>query len=568
MDEIANQDGRSAPLLAAAIGIILVIALAIIDVYYGVKVNTSSLFPTLLLVCWWARDRRFLWLFTALCIAAVIAAGVLEQSDSRAWLHRCMAIAALLAMAGITHYLLFSWQIIGDKNDQLKSRSDDLARANADLEARETEIATQNEELRSTTEELERQSEELRVANDELARRERTLESLLRLARSLSADQSRSETMERICRSLAEMIDGPGLGVAIKLFEEGVLRIVCHHGFGDAGLASDVLPFEQSFARLIIEKNYTGYLEDINLRPDLVIPQPKEGDRFRSVVAAPLRVNGKAIGTLEVLSRDPRTWSDEQVAMLESLASQTSISLQSAEFFERVEQQRRRFETIFHTLPIGVSVIDAASRQLISNPAGVSLLNLPAQIEPENYPASISFRRFRDGVELSFQEMPLMRALGGEAVRGEEVEMVFPDGRRITVLISAAPIRTPRRIEGAVSVYADITTLKALHQELDARRRSAEESSLRKTRFLAQVSHDIRNPVNAISLLAELLYRTASEPAMAAEVPSIAADVRRNALSLVELVTVVLDLTRFDSGRIDLEESEFSLNELINDECR
>jgi signal transduction histidine kinase len=85
---------------------------------------------------------------------------------------------------------------------------------------------------------------------------------------------------------------------------------------------------------------------------------------------------------------------------------------------------------------------------------------------------------------------------------------------------------------------------------------------------LAQVSHDIRNPVNAISLLAELLYRTASEPAMAAEVPSIAADVRRNALSLVELVTDVLDLTRFDSGRIDLEESEFSLNELINDECR
>jgi PAS domain-containing protein len=128
--------------------------------------------------------------------------------------------------------------------------------------------------------------------------------------------------------------------------------------------------------------------------------------------------------------------------MLESLASQTSISLQSAEFFERVEQQRRRFETIFHTLPIGVSVIDAASRQLISNPAGVSLLNLPAQIEPENYPASISFRRFRDGVELSFQEMPLMRALGGEAVRGEEVEMVFPDGRRITVLISASKGRS------------------------------------------------------------------------------------------------------------------------------
>jgi signal transduction histidine kinase len=110
--------------------------------------------------------------------------------------------------------------------------------------------------------------------------------------------------------------------------------------------------------------------------------------------------------------------------------------------------------------------------------------------------------------------------------------------------------------------------MKQLQAELDARRRSAEEGAVRKSRFLAQVSHDIRNPVNAISLLAELLYRTASEPAMAGEVPSIAADLRRNAVSLVELVSDVLDLTRYDAGRVELEHVTFSLHEMLGDECR
>jgi PAS domain S-box-containing protein len=552
---------RSVAMMAGAIAIALLIVLAVIDVYYGVTVNTTPLYPTLLLVCWWVRDRIFLWIFTGLIIVANIISGVAEQSDSRGWLHRWMSVAAVLVTARIFHSLLRTWQEVAVTNGE-------LGRANLDLTAREQDIATQNEELRSQTEELERQSEELRVANDELARRERTLEALLRLARALKADMSRSDTLDRICQTLGEMVNGPGLGVAVKLIEGNMLRIICHYGFGPAGPLNEKLPFEKSFARLVIERNHTGYLEDINLRPDLMMPQPKEGEPFRSVLAAPLRVNGEPIGTLEIFSRERKSWSDEQINMVESLASQTSISLQAADLFERIERERRRFETIFRTLPIGVGVIDADGQEINNNPASVMMLHLPSRVQGPHFEQVVSYRRYLDGQEIPNRQMPLFRALNGEEINGEEIELVFPGGKKLTVLISAAPIRTPDKIEGAVAAYVDITTLKSLQQELDSRRRTAEESSVRKSRFLAQVSHDIRNPVNAISLLAELLYRTASEPAMAGEVPSIAADLRRNALSLVDLVTDVLDLTRFDSGRIDLEESEFSLNELLYDECR
>src|SRR5207248_10814902 len=51
----------------------------------------------------------------------------------------------------------------------------------------------------------------------------------------------------------------------------------------------DALPIYQSFAHLIMEANKTGSLEDVSLRPDLIITQPKAGTPMRSVMAAPLR---------------------------------------------------------------------------------------------------------------------------------------------------------------------------------------------------------------------------------------------------------------------------------------
>ena len=119
-----------------------------------------------------------------------------------------------------------------------------------------------------------------------------------------------------------------------------------------------------------------------------------------------------------------------------------------------------------------------------------------------------------------------------------------------------------------MAAFVDITPQKELQRELDARRREAEEASVRKTRFLAAVSHDIRTPANAISLLAELIRRTATNPAMAGEVPDLARELHGSAVSLVNLLSDVLDVARFDSDRIELQESEFPLAGLLAEESR
>lgn len=116
-------------------------------------------------------------------------------------------------------------------------------------------------------------------------------------------------------------------------------------------------------------------------------------------------------------------------------------------------------------------------------------------------------------------------------------------------------------------VEARTIELGRLNEELEHRRVDAEEASVRKSKFLAAVSHDIRTPANAISLLAELVQRTAKDPASASEIPELAMELQKSSLDLVHLVSDVLDLTRLDAGRIELKEVEFDLGEWLGEEC-
>jgi signal transduction histidine kinase len=106
------------------------------------------------------------------------------------------------------------------------------------------------------------------------------------------------------------------------------------------------------------------------------------------------------------------------------------------------------------------------------------------------------------------------------------------------------------------------------NEELIRSRQDAEDASGRKTRLLNAVSHDIRNPVNTINLMAEVIRRTAEDPAGATQVPQMARRLQSTAQSLVALVSEVLDIAHLDSGLLQRCESTFSLNEFIDTKRR
>ena len=110
--------------------------------------------------------------------------------------------------------------------------------------------------------------------------------------------------------------------------------------------------------------------------------------------------------------------------------------------------------------------------------------------------------------------------------------------------------------------------IKIQNDELEARRRQAEIASERKTRLLASVSHDISTPLTSMNVIAQLIRGNADRERAGADVAQLAGMLEANARSLAELFSDLLDISAIDSGTVPVRESEFALNEMLDEECR
>ena len=130
--------------------------------------------------------------------------------------------------------------------------------------------------------------------------------------------------------------------------------------------------------------------------------------------------------------------------------------------------------------------------------------------------------------------------------------------------VRAAQPRSGHVPRGALALIMDVTERARTEAELKRAMEASEDASRRKTQFLSAVSHDLRTPVNALSLQAELLARIVEmrdDPE--GELHLLAGDIRAVAANLIELINDLLDLTRFDSGAVDYHPSDFPLDDWL-----
>ena len=157
-----------------------------------------------------------------------------------------------------------------------------------------------------------------------------------------------------------------------------------------------------------------------------------------------------------------------------------------------------------------------------------------------------------------------------------EVESRLPSGRVRWFEYSSTP---RQRADGSVvwdGVEVDITARKEAEKALIETNRHLEEATARanamaaiaeeanhaKSRFLANISHEIRTPLNAIIGYAQILKQDSSLPEKPREQVN---TIYRNGEHLLALINEVLDLSRIEAGRIDLNVEEFYLHDMLED---
>ena len=259
-----------------------------------------------------------------------------------------------------------------------------------------------------------------------------------------------------------------------------------------------------------------------------------------SFLSVPIRHRENEVGGIYLAKAEPGDqFSQEDEETLSTFASQAAMVIANARRYRDEQRARASLETLVETSPVGVVVFDAATGgPLFFNREVVRIVEeLMDENQPPEHLLELLTCRRADGREYSLVEWPLSEALSeGETVRAEEITLSLPDGRSVTALLNATPIRAEDgEIESFVVTLQDMAPLQELEQL--------------RAEFLGMVSHELRAPLASIRGSATTMQE-ASDDLDAAELRQFLRIIVEQADNMRELIEDLLDITRIETGTL------------------
>ena len=294
-----------------------------------------------------------------------------------------------------------------------------------------------------------------------------------------------------------------------------------------------------------------GHIREQGL-PELRSPVP-----VGAFLGAPILRGGARVGNI-FLARDEGggEFGREDEETLVMFASQAALVIANARRHREERQVRADLETLVDTAPVGVVVFDVAGGTVKSLNREARRI-VGALLSPdgsvERILGTLTLRR-ADGREVSLQDLPLAEALSpGETVRAEEITVELPDGRSVTTLVNATPIRSASgEVESYVVTMQDLTRLEELERL--------------RAEFLGMVSHELRLPLTSIRGSASTLLDEgpALDPAEMRQFFRIIAD---QADLMRGMISDLLDVARIETGTLSVSPEPSDVAVLV-DEAR
>ena len=142
----------------------------------------------------------------------------------------------------------------------------------------------------------------------------------------------------------------------------------------------------------------------------------------------------------------------------------------------------------------------------------------------------------------------------------KELDIIFKDGVVHNTLYSKSAFKVSDNASGLIGTVIDISDKIKFEKELAEAKQKAEDATRNKTYFLAAMSHEIKTPLNAIIGYSQLLEQTPLDNSQKEYLKK----VETSARVLLSLLNDILDFTKISEGKVDIEQIEFDINEVVD----
>lgn len=305
----------------------------------------------------------------------------------------------------------------------------------------------------------------------------------------------------------------------------------------------------------------------------------------KSILCAPLLNQGQLIGIVYLENNlADGVFTPDRLEVIQLLSTQGAIALTNARLYTQVQSTQNRLNKFLNAIPLGISVHDAKGQIIYSNQVSQQLLNIQDLPKAETEQLSETYGIYRAGTGEMYpvEQLPLVRSLGGETARADDLEL--HDSERIVPLeVTSTPIFDETgTVEYAIAAFQDISDRKQAEKtlienvrleqeisdrklaeaELEKAKDAAEAANRAKSTFLANMSHELRTPLNAILGFSQLMNQDAN---LLTEQKENLGIIHRSGEHLLTLINQVLDLSKVEAGCMTLSETNFDIHYLLAD---
>jgi two-component system, OmpR family, phosphate regulon sensor histidine kinase PhoR len=267
----------------------------------------------------------------------------------------------------------------------------------------------------------------------------------------------------------------------------------------------------------------------------------------------PLLAGGTVVGVMAIYGPNQlRERAD--LPSLMALGNQIGFAIANVRLFEEGVLERRRLRALIDSITEGVVLCDRQGRLQLANEAAIELLQIDSIPYQQQLSEMPDFYGMRDveGRPLPLEQLPLGRALKGEVFYDERLLVRGASGENTYVSFSGGPVRGDDGVvEGAVVVMRNVTASQRLEQAKDE--------------FLAVAAHELRSPLAAVRGYTDLLLRREQRRSENDESPELRglAILGQQVTHMLRLVDNLLDVSRIDAGRLELQRQQINLVALL-----
>ena len=261
--------------------------------------------------------------------------------------------------------------------------------------------------------------------------------------------------------------------------------------------------------------------------------QSNAGERYEGFLGVPLRhPRGHLIGVLSVYSRRHRSWSDAEIASLESFASSAAIAVRNAELYDDIRRERERLSILLESIGEGIAATDSGGRITIWNGAAVELTGVTRE--------QAIGRQWRDVFGLATETI---------VEAGQAVVEARPNGSPMFLSFTSSRLRGAGDTPGGwIHAFRDVSATYTLDRL--------------KSDFVSTVSYVLRTPLTSIYGFASTLLRDDLEFPDADRrvfLEYIATETER----LTGIVDDLLQVSTIDAGSVEVHVTDVAVGAVV-----